>query len=82
MPATAATPDSDLAELAAQPVLRQMRAHVASDPQLLRPLLQQLGQTNPDLLEQIAETIAFVRQLTAPMEPADRQRMHQWRCAA
>lgn len=71
----AAAPDEELAELAAHPVLRQMRAHVASDPQLLRPLLQQLGQTNPDLLEQIAESpAAFVRQLTTPVEPADRQR--------
>ena len=71
----AAVPDGALAELAAQPALRQMRAHVASDPQLLRPLLQQLGQSHPDLLDQIAENpAAFVRQLTGPVDPADMQR--------
>lgn len=71
----AAASTEALAELASQPALRQMRAHVASDPQLLRPLLRQLGQSHPDLLDQIAENpAAFVRQLTAPVEPADMQR--------
>jgi len=71
----AAASSEPLGELATNPALRQMRVHVASDPQLLRPLLQQLGQANPDLLAQIAENPgAFVRQLTAPVEPKDRQR--------
>jgi UV excision repair protein RAD23 len=71
----AAASSEPLGELATHPALRQMRVHVASDPQLLRPLLQQLGQANPDLLAQIAENPgAFVRQLTAPVEPKDRQR--------
>ncbi len=71
----ASAPTGALAELAAQPALQQMRAHVASDPQLLRPLLQQLGQSHPDLLDQIAENpAAFVRQLTAPVTATDMQR--------
>ena len=71
----AAVPTGVLAELAAHPALQQMRAQVASDPQLLRPLLQQLGQSHPDLLDQIAENpAAFVRQLTAPVPATDMQR--------
>ena len=72
--APTAAPDV-LAELAALPALAQMRAQVAADPQLLRPLLQQLGQTHPDVLAQIAENPgAFVRELTAPVAATDRQR--------
>ena len=51
---------------------RQLRALVRADPQLLRPLIHQLGHASPELLSEIASNPAsFLSYLTAPVPPAD-----------
>ena len=49
--------------------LAQMRAQVQADPQLLRPLLEQLGQAQPQLLSLIAQQPAAFTQLLAGAPP-------------
>ena len=49
--------------------LAQMRAQVQADPQLLRPLLEQLGQAQPQLLSLMAQQPAAFTQLLAGAPP-------------
>ena len=55
--------------------LPQLQAMVGSDPQLLRPLLHQLGHARPEALAEIAANPgAFVRLLSGVVPPADMAR--------
>jgi hypothetical protein len=64
-----------LADLAERPEIRQLRAMVAHQPHLMRPLVQQLGVAAPAALELIAtHPAAFARLLTGAVPPQDLSR--------
>ncbi|ORX93425.1 UV excision repair protein Rad23 [Basidiobolus meristosporus CBS 931.73] len=64
--------DADLSFLTGQPQFQQLRQLVHQNPELLQPLLQQLGQANPELLQLINENQdTFFQLLSADNDDMD-----------
>ncbi|ORX90123.1 UV excision repair protein Rad23 [Basidiobolus meristosporus CBS 931.73] len=64
--------DVDISFLTGQPQFQQLRQLVHQNPELLQPLLQQLGQANPELLQLINENQeTFFQLLSAENDDMD-----------
>lgn len=66
--------DSSLASLRSNPQFMTLRALVKQNPQLLSPMLQELGKNNPELLARINENQEeFLSIINEPLGPGEEQ---------